>query len=439
MLFTNNAATTLASGINSSVTSLTVATGTGTLFPSPTGGQYFYMTLANSAGTVEIVKCTARSTDTFTVVRGQDGTTAVSWLSGDKVELRLVRAELNNFGQLDSTNTWDLAQTFTASPTITALAANLPVFTNGSDTLTNTGVSPIANGGTNNGSLGVTAGGVVYTDGSKQMTTAAGTSGQVLTSAGAGAPAWTTLTTGSSDVQTFNASGTWTKPAGAPANARVFIEVISGGGSGGKANASNAGGGGGGGGLYFTTTVLASTLASTVSVTVGAGGTAVTAVGKGNTGGTSSFGSVISMTGGGGGGSTAIGADSAATGGGGGGTGPAGTGIFGIGANGGTSANSAFQGLYGGGGGGGGVTGFLTATAGGNTYWGGAGGGGGGSNDGRFAGGGTSTYGGNGGSGGGSTINGTAGTAPGGGGGGVGPATSSGAGAAGRVTVTTTW
>lgn len=52
------------------------------------------------------------------------------------------------------------------------------------------GVLPIARGGTNNGSLGVTDGGIIYADGSKLMTTSAGTSGQVLTSAGTGTPAW---------------------------------------------------------------------------------------------------------------------------------------------------------------------------------------------------------------------------------------------------------
>ena len=70
--FTNNATTTLASGINSSATSLTVATGAGALFPSLSGSDVFYVTLANLAGSVEIVKVTARSTDTFTIVRAQD-------------------------------------------------------------------------------------------------------------------------------------------------------------------------------------------------------------------------------------------------------------------------------------------------------------------------------------------------------------------------------
>lgn len=92
--FTNNATTTLASGINASVTSLSVAGGTGALFPTLTGSDVFYATLANLAGTVEIVKVTARSTDTFTIVRGQDGTTAASWSAGDKVELRPTAAGL---------------------------------------------------------------------------------------------------------------------------------------------------------------------------------------------------------------------------------------------------------------------------------------------------------------------------------------------------------
>jgi hypothetical protein len=99
--FTNNATTTLASGINSSATSLTVATGTGALFPSLSSSDVFYVTLANLTGTVEIVKVTARSSDTFTIVRGQDNTTAAAWVTGDKVELRPTAGILNTFVQQD--------------------------------------------------------------------------------------------------------------------------------------------------------------------------------------------------------------------------------------------------------------------------------------------------------------------------------------------------
>ena len=122
MKFTNNATSTLASGITNVATSLTVASGQGSRFPSLGAGDYFYCTLANSSGTVEIVKVTARSTDTFTVTRAQDGTSAAAWNAGDKVELRLVSATLNDLPKLDETNTFSQAQTFSAAPVLSSLS-----------------------------------------------------------------------------------------------------------------------------------------------------------------------------------------------------------------------------------------------------------------------------------------------------------------------------
>lgn len=58
-----------------------------------------------------------------------------------------------------------------------------------------TGTLPIANGGTNSTAT-ATAGGIGYGTGTAHAYTAAGTSGQVLTSAAAGVPTWTTPTTG---------------------------------------------------------------------------------------------------------------------------------------------------------------------------------------------------------------------------------------------------
>jgi hypothetical protein len=73
---------------------------------------------------------------------------------------------------------------------------------NASGTAANvTGLVAIANGGTNNSSLGVTAGGVVYTDGSKLMNTGAGTAGYVITSNGASAPTWSALPAGGTNDQ----------------------------------------------------------------------------------------------------------------------------------------------------------------------------------------------------------------------------------------------
>jgi hypothetical protein len=59
------------------------------------------------------------------------------------------------------------------------------------------GVLPIANGGTNNGSLSVTSGSVYYGDGSKLVALAPGTSGQFLQSQGSAAPQWAAAGAGS--------------------------------------------------------------------------------------------------------------------------------------------------------------------------------------------------------------------------------------------------
>jgi hypothetical protein len=98
-LYKNNVSTTLASAVTSSIqTSIVVATGMGASFPTLSGSDFFYCTLANTSGIVEIVKVTAVSTDTFTVARGQDNTIArSSWAIGDKVELRIVAIECINW------------------------------------------------------------------------------------------------------------------------------------------------------------------------------------------------------------------------------------------------------------------------------------------------------------------------------------------------------
>ena len=97
VLYSNNASSTLSASITSTATSLSVASGAGALFPAPSGSDYFYITLVNSAGAMEIMKVTARSVDTLTVVRGQDGTTGVAWAAGDRVELRFTKAMLDDF------------------------------------------------------------------------------------------------------------------------------------------------------------------------------------------------------------------------------------------------------------------------------------------------------------------------------------------------------
>ena len=85
--FTNNAVTTLTAGISAGVTQFAVASNSG--FPSLGGADHTYVTI-NS----EVVKVTARSSNTLTIVRAQDNTSARAFSSGDTVELRLNAALL---------------------------------------------------------------------------------------------------------------------------------------------------------------------------------------------------------------------------------------------------------------------------------------------------------------------------------------------------------
>jgi hypothetical protein len=92
---TNNAFGTLNASINSSATTIVLVAGQGARFPTLSAGDYFYATLIDTSNNLEIVKCTARSTDTLTVVRAQDSTTARAYATNDRFELRPTAALFN--------------------------------------------------------------------------------------------------------------------------------------------------------------------------------------------------------------------------------------------------------------------------------------------------------------------------------------------------------
>ena len=262
------------------------------------------------------------------------------------------------------------------------------------------------------------------------VNTSPGTSGNVLTSNGT---AWTSAAPVGINVQSFDASGTWTKPSGYSASSRVLAQCWGGGGSGARQSTAGSCGGGGGGG-YNERWLSLSQMGATETITIGAGGASRTGSNQaGEQGGNTSVGSLVFGYGG-------AGSPLTANGGGGGGQLSAGSGAdagrpyFATDAGGtserqgaGANNSSTFgknDALFHGGGGGIGTAALSSASS---SLWGGGGGGGGNAT----AAPGTSVYGGNGGAGG---ATGTAGTQPGGGGGG-GTATS-GAGAAGRVIIT---
>ena len=100
-LVANNASTLIASALAVGAASVGVTGGTGDLFPlvdEANDGNWFLVTLTK-ADTSEIVRCTKRiaGSDGLTIVRAQEGTTALAFDVGDSVELRLTAETINSF------------------------------------------------------------------------------------------------------------------------------------------------------------------------------------------------------------------------------------------------------------------------------------------------------------------------------------------------------
>lgn len=93
--FKNNARTTLFSGISDVATSATVQPGHGDRFPVADANNIFYVTIEDSSKNYEIVKVTARAagSDSITIVRAQESTTARAFVAGAIVGLRLTAGQ----------------------------------------------------------------------------------------------------------------------------------------------------------------------------------------------------------------------------------------------------------------------------------------------------------------------------------------------------------
>lgn len=85
----NNAIGYLATAISASDVGVSLQSGNGAVFPALNSGDYFYATIASSSGAYEVVKVTARIGDAITFVRAQESTTANSFPSGARIELRV--------------------------------------------------------------------------------------------------------------------------------------------------------------------------------------------------------------------------------------------------------------------------------------------------------------------------------------------------------------
>jgi hypothetical protein len=147
-VFKSFAASTLATAIDTDDTSVVVQSGHGARFPAISGTDFFYIVVENGPPVTarEVMKVTARTTDTLTVVRGQEGTSGTSFGTGVKVEQRVVATTLDALRDL--ANGFFRVSGPTAVRTYTLPDANATV-------LTSNAAVTIAQGGT--GQTGATA------------------------------------------------------------------------------------------------------------------------------------------------------------------------------------------------------------------------------------------------------------------------------------------
>lgn len=130
-IFANNVSTTLAGAVSTSSTTITLASTAG-LPASIPSGDMLAITLNDVAtrNNYEIVYATAITGATLTVLRAQEGTSALAWLVGDYAYSGPTAGQQASFGQLPGANTWTGANAFNdpvtvANATATGHAINL--------------------------------------------------------------------------------------------------------------------------------------------------------------------------------------------------------------------------------------------------------------------------------------------------------------------------
>lgn len=123
--FSNNATSKLAANLSAVELTCTITSGDGARFPALTAGQWFMATLVRASDNArEIVRVTARTSDTLTIVRAAEpingSQVALPFVAGDKFELRLTAGMLGD--ELDRIDLGAFTRVVNASAN-TAIAA----------------------------------------------------------------------------------------------------------------------------------------------------------------------------------------------------------------------------------------------------------------------------------------------------------------------------
>ena len=127
--FANNVSTTLANSALVGQTTMEVASVAG--FPTLILGDYFYGTLTNNLGAIEIVEVTSIAGNVLTCARGAEGTAPQDWTTGATFEIRVTAAGLTKV--MDATEVVEEVQTATSGQTVFTLTTFM--YASGENTL----------------------------------------------------------------------------------------------------------------------------------------------------------------------------------------------------------------------------------------------------------------------------------------------------------------
>ena len=237
---TNNAFGTISAGISTSDTTIALDSGQGARFPALGSGDYFYGTLVDTSNNIEVVKVTARSTDSLTVTRAQDNTTARAFAIGDRFELRPTAALFEDTADID---------------------LNVPAQSSHSGKFLTTDGTNVSWGDA--GSFAVLSDTTVATS-DPTVTTNPPAAGHIYVNKSSGEMFVCTDATNNANQWINIGEGT----GNVIPSLSVEVLLVAGGGGGGEDN----GGGGGGGAVATTSSNISYAFGTSTSITIGAGG-----------------------------------------------------------------------------------------------------------------------------------------------------------------------
>lgn len=94
--FKNFAESTVEMALTVGATTLYINSADEALFPTLSGGDWFFLSIFDGENDPEVVKVTARAAEVLTIVRAQESSNAIAWAAGSYVRLAATAAQMED-------------------------------------------------------------------------------------------------------------------------------------------------------------------------------------------------------------------------------------------------------------------------------------------------------------------------------------------------------